>query len=130
MYINNVSSNINFGKTVRVNMTEKDAYTLAFLINFNKVPIEDRIMQQDAKEVFSDTYNGKAVVCSPDNGETFYILSGEESNKFQNLNRNIDNHKKSKIKELIESTKEKYILSPYDNVRNGLKGLRKFDNVK
>lgn len=136
MNINGVSSRLNFGKTVRVNLSSDDAFKLANIINSGKVSEKDRAFQKDAKAVFDDTDRGKAVVCSPDGGETFYILSGEESNKLQDIRkrkidvlqamiRYIENREKSQVKKLISTTEKKYILSPYNDIIDGVRRLYK-----
>lgn len=154
MRINGISSNLNFGKTVRVNMSEKDAYSVAELVNSNWVSFQDRATQKEAKKVFDDTYNGKAVVCSPDNGKSYYILSGKESKKLERIKRRktavlqsivnfyedgpfldssikyTQNREKSEINKLISSTKENYVLSMYKDDERGIMKLYKLGCIK
>lgn len=149
MNINRVSSNLNFGKTVRVNLNSNDAFELANIINSSKVSKKDRAFQKDAKAVFDDTNRGKAVVCSPDGGKTLYILSGEESTKLQDIRkrkinvlqamisyyengpfldsniRYIENREKAEVKKLISTTEKNYILSPYNDIIDGVRRLYK-----
>lgn len=68
MNINRVSSNFNFGKTVRVNLSSNDAFKLANIINSSK---------------------------------------------------------KSQVKKLISTTEKNYILSPYNDIIDGVRRLYK-----
>lgn len=128
---------ISFGKTVKLNMPEMEAYELAATINANRTAVgeKNRILQKDAKAIFDDTSEGDAFVCSLDNGRTFYMLSGKESTKLQEIRnrvntlletmaefykhddffeqnvRYIRGREKEEVYNLINSTKENYILS-------------------
>lgn len=145
---------ISFGKTVKLNMPEMEACKLAATINSNR-PVageNNRIFQKDAKAIFDDTAEGDAFVCSPDNGKHFYILSGKESTKLQEIRnrvntlletmaefykhedffeqnvRYIRGREKEEVYNLINSTKENYVLSLcYDEEQN--KRLSKFKIV-
>lgn len=154
MNINGVSSHLNFGKTVRVNLNSDGAFKLANVINSSRVSAEDKSLQKDARAIFNDTNNGKAVACSPDNGETFYILSGKESVKLHDLRKRkivalqsildyyedgpfldssikyIEKREKSEVKKLISTTKESYLLSLYNDINTGVRRLHKISVIK
>lgn len=154
MNINGVSSNLNFGKTVRVNMTENDSYHLANIINSSRVSSKYRTLQKDARAIFSDTKNGEAVVCSPDGERTFYILSGKEAAKLQDLRKRkivalqsildyyengpfldsnikyIENREKSEVSKLISTTKGNYLLSLCNDIETGVRRLQKISVIK
>ena len=79
MRIWQATNNINFGKTVRVNMTIENAVKLTRCINSKIVKRDELQLQKDAKAIFDDTDTGAAVICSQDEGKSYYILTGEEA---------------------------------------------------
>lgn len=146
-------SNNSFGKTVRVNMSVEDVFTLVSCINSSKI-IGDKIqLQQDAKAIFDDTYKGTAIFCSPDEGKSCYILSGEDANTLKGIRKNALNaleaigmfyeegpfadknieyickKEKRDITNLINQTKENYMLTIYSDEETGLKRLHKLSIV-
>ena len=68
MRITGISNNINFGKTVRVNMSVEDAFKLTSCLNAKNAQGDELEMQKEAKAIFDDTDKGGAVFCANDNG--------------------------------------------------------------
>lgn len=149
MRVSNIYNSLNFGKTVRVNMSVEDAFTLVSCINSPKTT-EDKIqLQQDAKSIFDDTNKGAPVFCSPDSGKTCYILSGEEARTLSGIrksalsaleaigtfyeegpfsDKNIEyicKKEKKDVAKLINSTKENYVLTVCNDNETGLPRLSK-----
>lgn len=149
MRVSSIGNSPNFGKTVRVNMSVEDAFTLVSCINSQKVT-EDKIqLQQDAKVIFNDTNSGAATFCSPDDGKTCYILSGEEARTLKGIRKNALNaleaigtfyeegpfadknieyickKEKRDVAKLISSTKENYLLTVCSDEKTGLPRLSK-----
>lgn len=146
-------SPVSFGKTVRVNMPEESVYELANLVNSRFAGRADRQLQKDAKAIFSDTYEGCAVVCSPDEGKSYYILSGLDASRLNNIRRKINENlelaaslyeegplleshiryiykrEKQEVNNLINGTKEGFILSKYEDEKSGVSRLRKLSVV-
>ena len=135
MRVNRISNNTNFGKTVRVSMSAEEAHSIIQLVNSKGSNPDKEQLQKDAKEIFNDTYEGHAIVCSPDEGKSIYILSGQEASRFHDIRRKalntaetiseyyddgafLDSNLKyifkkanQNINSLIKETKENYILS-------------------
>ena len=146
-------SPVSFGKTVRVFMPENSAYELANILNSKSVKVDEKALQEDAKEIFDDTFEGHAVVCSPDDGKSFYILSGNEASRLHDirvkvidtleaicslyeegtlLDRNINyifKRENQEVNNLISGTKESFILSKYEDDTTGLPRLCKLSIV-
>ena len=83
---------ISFGKSVRVNGTQSQAYDIARLVNENKVSKAERKAQKEAKEIFTDEKKGEVQVATyitPYNEEEVYLVSGIESQKLDRLNEQI-----------------------------------------
>ena len=76
---------VSFGKTVRVNMPTNDAGMLIDILNSKSVNRDYIQLQKDAKAIFNDTYEGAAVFCSPDEGKTCYIVTGQESGMLHSI---------------------------------------------
>ena len=135
MRVTSISNNTNFGKTVRVNMPAEEIHSLIHLINSKGADIEKEKLQKDAKDIFDDSREGRAVICSPDEGKTVYILSGKEANKLNDIRKKalntaetisefyddgpfLDSNLKyifkkanQEVSNLIQTTKQNYILS-------------------
>ena len=153
MRVSNIYNSPNFGKTVRVNMSIKDAFVLANCINSKNPPQDKLLLQEDAKEIFDDTQKGAAVFCSTDDGKTCYILSGEEAEVLKSIKKNALNaleaigtfydngpfadknveyickKEKREINNLIRRTKEPYMLTIFNDKETGLQRLHKFSVV-
>ena len=145
----NISS-VSFGKTVRVNMPTNDAGMLIDLLNSKNVNRDYIQLQKDAKAIFNDTYEGAAVFCSPDEGKTCYIVTGQESGMLHSirqkaldaleavsvfydegpfLDKNISYITKKENKEvsnLMRETRENYVLTITSDEETGLPRLSRF----
>ena len=123
------------------------------LLNSKSVNRDYIQLQKDAKAIFNDTYEGAAVFCSPDEGKTCYIVTGQESGMLHSirqkaldaleavsvfydegpfLDKNISYITKKENKEvsnLMRGTKENYVLTIADDEQTGLPRLRTFSIV-
>lgn len=146
-------SPVSFGKTVKVNMSTNDAGLLIDLLNSKTTNHHYHQLQQDAKAIFNDTFEGAAVFCSPDEGKSCYIVTGQESGILSSLRKKtfevleavmyfydegpfldkniqyITRKENREVNNLIRSTKENYILTLADDEKTGLPRLRKFSIV-
>ena len=153
MKISNIACNTNFGKTVRVNMSTQDAIKLVYCINTKRANRDTLQLKRDAKTIFDDTDKGSAIFCSPDEGRSYYILSGEEANSLRELKNSVlnlqegiasfyedgpfaDNNidyicrkERRLVNNLISSTKEPYILTLFNDQETGLPRLHKLSIV-
>ena len=80
---------ISFGKAVRVNGTEQQAFDIARLANEKKASNAERSAHKEAKAIFDDVDVAQAQVVTyktPYNQTEVYIVSGTESKKLDRLN--------------------------------------------
>lgn len=153
MKISNIACNTNFGKTVRVNMSTQDAIKLVYCINTKRANRDTLQLKRDAKTIFDDIDKGSAIFCSPDEGRSYYILSGEEANSLRELKNSVlnlqegiasfyedgpfaDNNidyicrkERRLVNNLISSTKEPYILTMFNDKETGTSRLHKLSVV-
>ena len=153
MRISNIRSNTAFGKTVKVNMNEQDAFMLVQCINAKRVTSDKLQLKKDAKAIFDDTDKGAAVICSQDEGKSYYILTGEEATILKGIkekalkayeaigefyedgafaDKNIEyisKKEKREINSLINRTKEPFVLTMYNVQDTGLQRLHKLSIV-
>ena len=149
MRISNINNNTSFGKTVRVNMSEQDAFMVVQCINTKRVASDKLELKKDAKAIFDDTDKGAAIFCSINDGKTNYILTGEEANAVKTIKENalkayeaigefyedgpfadknidyISKKEKREINGLINRTKEPYIITMFNDKDTGLQRLHK-----
>ncbi|MBQ8887761.1 MAG: hypothetical protein IJY61_08685 [Candidatus Gastranaerophilales bacterium] len=152
MKVGNISNN-NFGKTVRINMPTNATYALVNILNSKNVHPDDVEIQREAKAIFNDTFEGSAVYCSPDEGKTSYILTGQEASTLFGirkkaldalnaigvfyeegpfLEKNIQYIFKKEnrdVSKLINSTKENYVLTVHSDEKTGLPRLAKLSVI-
>ena len=144
---------VSFGKTIKVNMSTNNAGLLVDLLNTKMASPDYRQLQADAKSIFNDTYEGVAVFCSPDEGKTNYIVTGQESGILSSLRKRtldvleavgcfydegpfldkniqyITKKENREVSNLIRNTRENYVLTIVNDEKTGLPRLRKLSIV-
>ena len=113
----NVNS-ISFGKTVKMNCSDREAALAVYLINGELRPRNEKEskLAKDLKDIFNDIKKSdkgtKADVFYVD--EKTYILSGQECKKATRLRNKFfdtkDNFYSLKLQELVEKTSEPYAI--------------------
>lgn len=114
MKINNVS----FGKTVKMNCTDREAALAIYLINGKLKPRNEKESElaKDLKEIFNDTkkYDKKTKADVFYIDEKIYILSGKEAKKADRLRSKFfdteDSFYSTKLQELVEKTCEPFAI--------------------
>ena len=111
-------NNISFGKTVKMNCSDREAALAVYLINGELRPRNEKEskLTKDLKDIFNDIKKSdkgtKADVFYVD--EKTYILSGQECKKATRLRDKFfdtkDNFYSVKLQELVEKTSEPYAI--------------------
>lgn len=111
-------NNISFGKTVKMNCSDREAALAVYLINGELRPRNEKEskLTKDLKDIFNDIKKSdkgtKADVFYVD--EKTYILSGQECKKATRLRDKFfdtkDNFYSIKLQELVEKTSEPYAI--------------------
>ena len=111
-------NNISFGKTVKMNCSDREAALAVYLINGELRPRNEKEskLTKDLKDIFNDIKKSdkgtKSDVFYVD--EKTYILSGQECKKATRLRDKFfdtkDNFYSVKLQELVEKTSEPYAI--------------------
>lgn len=149
---------ISFGKAVRVNGTEQQAFDIARLANEKKATNSERNAQKEAKAIFNDVDVAPAQVATyktPYNQTEVYIVSGVESKKLDRLNDELAlgiiqagnalndshrfqtstnrqmNHHNQKVRDLLLNSATNFDISArYDKSNTRVKSVdREYDSV-
>ena len=153
MRISNINNNTSFGKTVRVNMSEQEAFMVFQCINTKRVTSDKLELKKDAKAIFDDTNKGAAIFLSTNEGKSTYILTGEEATILKGIkekalkayeaigefyedgafaNKNIEYISKKENREinsLIRRTTEPFILTMFNDEETGIQRLHKISVI-